>query len=119
MNDIRKLMEAINRIDEGYDDRIEQLVDIYEQIKDLVYEAENLVRGTSEEDRARSYWVAQIKMALDNDHGYLGSGSHTLKDTIETLEAEGEEHDERIGMDDDEDDEDDGSLEYARKANEM
>lgn len=122
MNDIRKLMEAIDKIDEAYDDRVGRLGEIYEEMMELVHEAEALVRGTSEERAASGYWLAQLKMALDNNHGYLGSGSHTLQDTIEALEAEDEEHDEQVGMDgddDDDDDEDDGSLEYARKMNEM
>lgn len=36
-------------------------------------------------ERAKSYWYAHAKMALMNDHGYLGSSSVSFEDTIEEL----------------------------------
>ena len=71
---------------------VERLLEIKDEIGDLVEEAFRLV-PSADRPRAKSYWYAQIIMALDDDHEFLGSGSHTLQDTI------------------------DGSWAYAAKAN--
>ena len=62
-----------------------ELQEVYEQMKELLFEAKQIVRGTKEEDRAESYWAAQIAMALDDDHGYLGSATCSMLSTIESL----------------------------------
>lgn len=38
-------------------------------------------------DRAKAYWLAHIRCALDNDHDYVGGSMVTLQDTIDELEA--------------------------------
>jgi len=69
----------------------DDLAEVKEQIAELLETARQLVRGTSEENRAHAYWYAQIRCALDDDHGYLGGGSVTLQDSICALrEGEGE-----------------------------
>ena len=65
-----------------------RLEEIKDEIKSLIQEAEEILRGTSEEDRAHSYWAAHIKMALDKDHSYLGGSMCTLQDSIESLREE-------------------------------
>jgi len=68
------------------------LHDIKEEIKDLMENAQNLLRGTYAEDGANSYWVPHILMALDKEHDWLGGSMLTLQDSIdELLEADDEE----------------------------
>ena len=66
------------------------LLKMYEQMKELVQQADRLVAGTYAYDRAHGYWIAQIRCALDNEHGYMSRGSCTMKDTIEELEVQDE-----------------------------
>tara|TARA_B100001057_G_scaffold475028_1_gene541356 strand:+ start:82 stop:351 length:270 start_codon:yes stop_codon:yes gene_type:complete len=68
-----------------------RLKEIKEQIKELLEEAINLVPD-HERARAKCYWYAHISMALDEDHGYLGSSMYSMQDTIKEFdEAEEEE----------------------------
>lgn len=69
-------------------ERIERLVEIKDQMKELIEESRQLLLGTDHEDRARSYWMAHIRCALDNDHMYLGGSMITMQDTIDALEDE-------------------------------
>ena len=69
----------------------ERILEITEEIIDLLEEAMSLVRrvGTPEEiARARSYWLGHIRMSLNEDHGYMGSGTCTMEDTARELMAE-------------------------------
>lgn len=70
------------------DDRVARLVEIKEEMLELLRETQSLLRGTGEEERARSYWYAHIRMALDDDHSYLGGSMCTLQDSIDALETE-------------------------------
>ncbi len=98
-NEMRKLMEAIQGVENDFDksvevlgedhndmeDIINELSDIKEQIKGLAYDAGSLVDGTDERDSARSYWIGHILGALDSESEY-GSGSMvTMQDTIDAL----------------------------------
>jgi hypothetical protein len=85
-----------------------------EEIKDLVNGAYGLLSaGSTLQDRAHCYWYAQIIMALDDDHTFLGSGSHTMDDAREALQRiedgetdeDGQEIEEGEDEDDDEDEE--------------
>ena len=70
----------------------ERILNIKDEIIELLQEAMDLVReqGTdTERARARSYWYGHIRMSLDNDHGFMGSGI-TMADTAEELMAEGD-----------------------------
>lgn len=69
----------------------ERILEISEEIVDLLEEAMGLVRhvGTPTEiARARSYWLGHIRMSLNDDHGYMGSGICTMEDTARELMAE-------------------------------
>jgi hypothetical protein len=78
-------------------EQLERLVEIKEEIRELLDEAYGLVRGTSEEARAKGYWYAHARMALDNDHDYLGRGGYTLQETIDALEeGQDEENEEEV-----------------------
>lgn len=82
-----------------------RFAEIKDEIKALLREAIGIVRDNRDsvsEERAKAYWYAQIAMALDDDHGYLGSGSYTMLDTAEELEkfADGSPRDEDPQEDD-------------------
>jgi hypothetical protein len=74
----------------------ERLVDIHAEMMNLLSEAEKLIRRENSNpivwERAKSYWVAHIKMALSNDHSYIGRSGCTMEDTIRELDP-GEEED--------------------------
>jgi hypothetical protein len=74
------------------EDALEHLETLHEDIKALVGEARDTVDGLPDRlaARAKAYWLAQLVMALDDDHEYLGSGSCTLADTIRELREAGE-----------------------------
>jgi hypothetical protein len=63
----------------------ERLQEIKDEMKALLAEAGALVRGTDEEDRARGYWLAHIRTALDDDHDYLGGSMCTMQETVDAL----------------------------------
>lgn len=72
----------------------DELSEIKEQIKQLTYEAMELVpRDAASHGRAKSYWFPQILQALDGESEYMGSSMHSMQDTIEELEAEGAPYD--------------------------
>ncbi len=64
----------------------DQLKEIEEKIRDLLDWAENILRRVdpAELDRANHYWLAHMRMALSDDHGYL-SKDHTIQDSVEAL----------------------------------
>ena len=70
---------------------IDRLSEIKDEIADLVAEARNLLRDTPEADRAKAYWLAHIRCALDNDHAYLGNSLVAMQDTIDALAGEDED----------------------------
>lgn len=71
---------------------IERLYEIKDEIKELVYEARDLFpRNSLTYERARSYWIAHILGALDDENDYLGGSMFTMKETIEELEDPEEE----------------------------
>ena len=35
--------------------------------------------------RARSYWLAHIRTAIDSDHGFMGGSMCTMADTLEEM----------------------------------
>ena len=55
---------------------------IIEQMKELASEARSLVPPHAQ-PRADNYWVAQLHMILNNDHGYFGSCGCSMQDTLE------------------------------------
>lgn len=70
------------RYDEGCLARLEEVKD---EILELIGEAEELVKGTSEEDRAGAYWLSHIKGALTNESGIIGGSMYTMEDAIEGI----------------------------------
>lgn len=73
------------------DARIDRLLEIKDEMLALLRETQELLRGTTEEDRARAYWYAHIRCALDDDHSYLGGSMCTLQDSINGLQGDEED----------------------------
>ena len=67
--------------------------EIIGEIKELLEEAFDLVPEHAR-DRAESYWFAHISMALDEDHGYVGSSMCSMQDTAEEFDYEDEDEEE-------------------------
>lgn len=65
----------------------DRLVAIQTQMTDLLTEAKKLLRreGGISWDRARSYWLAEIEVALSDRHDYVGGSMCTMQDTIAEL----------------------------------
>jgi hypothetical protein len=112
-----KLVEgSLGQLAEGrkdYVERGERLEEIAQEMSMLLGEAESLVRGTPEESRAKSYWVAHIAMALSDDHSYMGRNMSTMAESARELMAyDGSE-------DDDEEEEiNEGDSDYVGTATE-
>jgi len=87
---------------------IKRLREIKQEIKDLVSEASDMLhtqgRGLTYQ-RANSYWIPHILIALDEDHEFCGRSMHSLEDSIAELE------DLIVSEDDDEDFFDDEDFE--------
>jgi hypothetical protein len=95
-----------------------RLVKIHEKMLDLLEEARRFLEreGGIEWERANSYWLAHIEMALTKENRYLGSSMYTMEDTLRALKPCGnddddwsEEYDDDdwSNYDDDEDDDED------------
>lgn len=69
---------------------IERLEEIRDELKELIEEAKNLVRGTHQYERARSYWIPHILGAIDKDNEYMGGSMINMQDTIDALREESE-----------------------------
>ncbi len=64
--------------------QIDRLAEIKEEMLNLLAEALDLVRGTSEEQRA-NHWYATFCTALDKDHTQGGDSTCTMQETIDAL----------------------------------
>ena len=62
----------------------DELEGIKEEIKELVYQAMDLV-DSSEKPAARSYWFAHILTALDGESEFMGGSMQTMQDTIDAM----------------------------------
>lgn len=84
--EMRKLLEAVIMED---DQGAYRLGEIKDEIKDLLREAKNILQKTDEDawEKAKKFWYGHIVAALDEEHGYLGSPSHTMQDTIDKLSS--------------------------------
>lgn len=68
-------------------DDIKRLRELLSEMKERVDEAKRIIRKgpVLQWERAKSYCLAHISMALDDDHGYLGSDT-TMEQVIEEIE---------------------------------
>lgn len=87
------VQEAGKPVNNSNIEKASRLEEIKEEIKHLVREAFEVVRGTSEEGRAKAYWYPHICMALDDDHGYMGRSMSSMQDAVDALYGESDEDD--------------------------
>lgn len=76
-----------------------RLLEIQEEMLDLIDQAKTLVRRSGnvhEYECAKAYWIANIEMALSNEHDYVGHAGRTFAETIGALEPSEEEEEEEI-----------------------
>lgn len=68
---------------------LDRLGEIKDEIKELVEEARATVALAfpDHSNRARRTWIARIRMALDEDHEWVGR-QHTLEDTLYEIECD-------------------------------
>ncbi len=78
---------------EQLEEKIDQAEEIYEEMLERVGEIQEVFRGTEDYDRAKAYFLAQLQMAMNDDHMYLGGGSYTFENGIESLRRQLEEFD--------------------------
>ena len=84
-------------------DDICRFSEIMQEIKDLVNEAVAITKAHDDMtyQRAKGYWAAHIAMAVDKDHGYLGSSMFTMEDALNDLESLDEEFEDDCPFDND------------------
>ena len=61
----------------------ERFEEIIYDIGELVEEAISLLSDDRMIDRAKSYWYAHIKTALDDDHEFMSKSTCNMYDTLE------------------------------------
>ncbi len=69
---------------------VDELREIQVQMLECLEQAKTLIKQSGQEmtlQRAESYWLAHAKMALTNDHAYLGGSMVSMEDTIAEIEA--------------------------------
>ena len=72
-----------------------KLQDLRDEMLEKLDEMESLVREAGvgmTYDRAKSYWIPHVKMALTKDHGYLGGSMVDCEDTINEMYEDEEEY---------------------------
>ncbi len=98
MSEDMTVPSSIPTMEAGYgSNEAAELEAIGEQIINLAEEAMQLVRGTSQEAAARSYWYPHILGAVSKENAYGGGSMITLMDTAQALDADGEEDEDFLG----------------------
>ncbi len=88
--------DRLTEILEDLDIILNEMNDHIGEVDALVREAATLRDEPIIYDRAKGYWMAQIKMAVSDDHDYIGGASITFADTISELRY-GEDGDDSEG----------------------
>ena len=65
--------------------------EIIGEIKELLEEAIDLVPEDTRRSRAEAYWYGTIISNLDDDHGFMGGSMHSMQDTIDELDLDGDD----------------------------
>ena len=67
--------------------------EIIGEIKELLEEAIDLVPEDTRRSRAEAYWYSAIVTNLDDDHGFMGGSMHSMQDTFDELDLDGDDED--------------------------
>ncbi|MDP2430751.1 MAG: hypothetical protein Q8O33_01830, partial [Pseudomonadota bacterium] len=76
---------------------IDELREIQAQMLECLDQAKRLIKQSGQDitlQRAEAYWLAHAKIALTNDHAYLGGSMCSMEDTIAEIEGAAEDDDE-------------------------
>jgi len=73
-------------------EEFDRLDDIMREMRELLEEAHDLMKGTSEAGRMEAYWYPQILMHLTEEHGYLGGSMYPMYKAVEKLWTQGDEN---------------------------
>ena len=76
---------------------VDELREIQVQMLECLEQAKALIKQSGQEmtlQRAESYWLAHARIALTNDHAYLGGSMCSMEDTIAEIEESAEDDDE-------------------------
>jgi hypothetical protein len=63
----------------------ERLIEIKVEMLELLEEAKDIIPEGIKKERAKCYWYAHIKTAIEKEHGFLGGSMVTMEDTINEL----------------------------------
>jgi hypothetical protein len=72
----------------------DELREIQAQMLECLDQAKRLIAQSGQDmtlQRAEAYWLAHARIALTNDHGYLGGSMCSMEDTIEEIEGASED----------------------------
>ena len=70
----------------------EQKAELLQSLKDHLMEVHGLLAELVDDDeRAKGYWLAGIRVLLDSEHMYMDR-SHSIQDTIDEYREENEEN---------------------------
>jgi hypothetical protein len=73
-------------------EKAEELAEIGMQMAELLSQAREILRGTGLiGERAKAYWVGHVAIALSDDNEYCGRSMCTLDDTVNELNAFGDD----------------------------
>lgn len=69
------------------------LEEIKVRIREAMYEAQEILRDAPNliRERAKSYWMSQNEIAIDEDHDWLAGCMCTMENTIDELRSVDEE----------------------------
>ncbi|MDP2431800.1 MAG: hypothetical protein Q8O33_07195 [Pseudomonadota bacterium] len=76
---------------------VDELREIQAQMLESLEQAKSLIEQSGLDitrQRAEAYWLAHARIALTNDHGYLGGSMCSMEDTIEEIAGATEDDDE-------------------------
>lgn len=102
LNNIIKevLKERSNKIIKEQNYSKERFEQIIEEVKDLIIEAYDLVPKDIKA-RAKAYWYGHIISNIDDDHGFLGRGGHTMQDTLDEWDGDKDNDEDENNEDED------------------
>lgn len=74
----------------------DELRELQAQMLECLDQAKRLIAQSGQHitlQRAEAYWLAHARIALTNDHGYLGGSMCSMEDTIEEIAGAEDEAD--------------------------
>lgn len=73
---------------EELQERVVQMEDAIESLQDAMNTIRDCVKDTRVQSSAESYCIAQIEVAVSDDHSWMSRGMFTLKDALDGMQEE-------------------------------